>query len=639
MTQYDNLKDYIELNNKRVIFQELCKYVKYVSDGEALHFTENDITIHTLAWNNFESETLSRRYLTFTIGVSVHFSFAHSNDATLRYYNIAMRGNIRRRLSDLQIIDIFEVSEEQLQKETVLSLFGLPNNITADTLEDTAERFYKAYCPEALLNKNRKYALPVINIKNMIGCKMYYAELPEDCLGMITLNPTKANIYDTTTSAFPIPYPDEPIPFGTILLNYNYYRIGDRTDDIIVSAHEIVHWHYHQAFYEITCLLDDTIPSLPCANEPILPDDSMTVAEQAYWYAEWQANELAVGVAMPRHLIEEAIAQYARNHKEPAHTGAYYEKMIEELSWDFNVPAEVMKKRFRQLGYDFADGTMITGDNGENYNFTFAPGALQDDETFVIDRANYEKLLREDNDFADLIETGRYIYLGYTVCLLDSKYVTVSISEDSVALKLTAYASEHVNECCIKFRVQYISNLSGNYFQCGHFYLSKIDEKRLAKYEAVIPSELKNIIDDFITEDEKTFKLNTYSELLSYYLFEYNRNEPVQARNDNGDFSYEANRIIEGYSERFSLSVTAIKSYLNSTDFPKPETAIRICFELGLDETQSRYMLEKSGNSINTLIPDHRLCRLIFKLSIEDRLQIIDNWKICSEHIKQHQAI
>ncbi len=635
MTQYDNLKDYIELNNKRVIFQELCKYVKQVSDGESLFFTENDITIHTLAWNKFESETLSKRYLTFTIGVSVHFSFAHSNDATVLYYNITMRGNLRRQLSDLQIIDIFEVSEEQLQKDTVLSLFGLPNNITADTLEDTAERFYKAYCPEALLNKNRKYALPVINIKNMMGCKMYYAELPEDCLGMITLNPTNANIYDTTTSVFPIRYPDEPIPFGTILLNYNYYRSGDQTDDIIVSAHEIVHWHYHQAFYEITYLLDNTVPSLPCATEPILPCDSMTVAEQAYWYAEWQANELAVRVAMPKHLIEEAIVQYTRNHKKTAHTGSYYEKMIWELSWDFNVPAEVMKRRFRQLGYDFADGTMITGDNGETYNFTFAPGALQDDETFVIDRANYEKLLREDKNFADLIETGRYIYLGYIVCLLDSKYVTVSISEESVALKLTAYAREHVDECCIKFRVQYIANISGNYFQCGHSYLSKKDEELLADYEANIPDELKVKIDNFIKEDRNIDNLNTFGKLLSYYLFEYNKKEPVQARNNNGDFTYEANKIIEDYSESFSLSVTAIKNYLNKPNPPKLETVIRICVALGLDETQSRKMLEKARQPINTLIPEDRLCRLIFKLSNEDRLQIIENWKMCLEHIEQ----
>ena len=480
----------------------------------------------------------------------------------------------------------------------------------------------------------------------MIGCKMYYAELPEDCLGMITLNSTKADIYDTTTSAFPIPYPDEPIPFGTILLNYNYYRIGDRADDIIVSAHEIVHWHYHQTYFDIIYLLDNNHPVLKCSTEPILPDNCMTVTEKAYWYAEWQANELAIRVAMPKHLVEKAIEEY--NNDESLHnptdipfSGRYYQNMIYKLSWDFNVLAEVMKKRLKQLGYDFADGTFINVDEQLYQPFTFTQGTLREDETFVIDRTNFEKLLREDKNFADLIENGRYIYLGYIVCLLDSKYVTVSISENDFDLQLTSYASEHIDECCIKFRVQHIVNINGDYFRCGHSYLSKKDEILLEEYETVIPSDLKNIIDNFIIKDEKIAKLNTYSELLSYYLFENNREKPVRVRNDNGDFTYDANRIIEEYSDEFmfDLSTTAIKSYLNGTDIPKLETAIRICVVLRLDENQSRNMLEKTGSSKNTLIPEHILCRLIFNLSYKERLLILDNWKICLEYIKQQYVV
>ena len=36
-----------------------------------IELNKNDIAIHTLAWNGFNSENLSKRYITFTIGISI----------------------------------------------------------------------------------------------------------------------------------------------------------------------------------------------------------------------------------------------------------------------------------------------------------------------------------------------------------------------------------------------------------------------------------------------------------------------------------------------------------------------------------------------------------------------------------------
>ena len=635
MYKYENLKEFLELNKKSIAFQELNTYLANRSSACACVLNSNNITIRTLAWNRFDSENLSARYLTFTIGISAEVSIIKDSSTQLHYYNIEMRGNLRKQMNDLTVISINEVPESLLQKESVFSLFGLPTNITVDTLEETAERFYSAYCPEELIDNTRRYSLPVVKIKNRIGCKMWYADLPNGCLGRIYLDPSVADIYDTTTSPFPVRYPNEPIPFGSLLLNYEYYKIGDRTDDIVVSAHELIHWHFHQPFMEITGLLDNNRAPMNCSMEPLLPDDSMSAAEKAYWYAEWQANELSVRVAMPKHLVEEAIAEYEQCNRNGHRDGNYYQNMIDKLALDFNVPAEIMKKRFRQLGYDYADGTFVEEYAGEKYNFAFAHGSLQQNETFVIDRFNYKKLVNKNKQFAELIDLGRYVYLGYVVCLLDPRYVDVIIDENSLFFQLTPYAREHTDECCIKFAINSVVNTGDKYIRCGQTYLSKKDKKPLENYEAIISDDLKESIDVLSKEDSCLMKRITYGDTLSYYLFEFNKDKPVQIKDENGYFTHRAIQIITEFAEEIGLSVTSIRNYLNNCQPPKLETAMRICFGLGLDESQIRDMIRKAGHNINVPLPENKVCRLIFKLSTDKAEIILDNWKACVKHFEE----
>ena len=53
----------------------------------------------------------------------------------------------------------------------------------------------------------------------------------------------------------------------------------------------------------------------------------------------------------------------------------------------------VAKARMRQLGYDFVDGTILEyEENGNKIQpapFSFPPGTLKENETFVIYRDNY----------------------------------------------------------------------------------------------------------------------------------------------------------------------------------------------------------------------------------------------------------
>ncbi len=182
---------------------------------------------------------------------------------------------------------------------------------------------------------------------------------------------------------------------------------------------------------------------------------------------------------MPKCLIDQAIVEY--NNDESVHnptdvpfSGHYYQNMIYKLSVDFNVPPEIMKLRLRQLGYDFADGTFLSIDGCIYKPFTFKPGSLNENETFVIGKADYERLLQENKDFANLINSGKYVYIGYVICLLDAQYIDTEFTENGVKLALSDYARNHAEKCLLKFKCRNANTSKPSQYDYSSYYLNNI---------------------------------------------------------------------------------------------------------------------------------------------------------------------
>jgi len=443
MSEYTDLKEFLSVNFMEVIFQVILDFIKNCSNDDATP-TMTECTLHTLAWKSFKNGIL-----TVTVGASAQFKNTLNNGTFFHYYNITMHGDVVNRLSDLCVDGVEEVSEESLQKETVLSLFGLPN-ITSAQLEDRAEELYARLCADVKITDENRYCFPVIGIKEKYQMKLWPADLPDNCFGRLYLKASTATIYNPLHMDYP--YENEPIPPRTILLNRKYYMNRLIPDDVITTAHEFVHFALHQVYFIILQLLENEFESINCTSEPMLLDDNISVKEKAYFYAEWQANELAIRIAMPKHLVNEAIAEYENSHSNLLHDGNFYENMLRNLALDFNVPFVTMKRRLRQLGYDYADGTFVIVDGEYVQPFSFAHGSLKENETFVIDRVHYERMLHEDSYFAELIESMKYIYIGFAVCVFDAKYIRLINSNEGLQVVLTDYAREHMNECCLKFK-------------------------------------------------------------------------------------------------------------------------------------------------------------------------------------------
>ena len=604
MAQYESLKDYMQLNHLDVISEGIYDYIKTSSDVE---LRINDLKILTQGKIVFmppdiiiQSEITFKPFdiLNFILGISCEESDAGNNSIGVYYYNIMLTGSMSEKFSDLHVLAVEECTQSSLIPETVTSMFGLPD-ITVDKLEEEADKIHSLLYASVKNNEKHKYRFDPVKIKEKYkksdNMHMWPADLGPNVLGQIRIEASSATIYDINDPY--TPHPNYPIPANTILLNVKYYRNEIDYDDIITAAHELVHWEIHRDYMRLLQFLDDRYKVMECKTVPIPLDNNMSLKEKARWYAEWQANELAIRVAMPKHLVEEAIEEY--NNDESVHSpadvpfsGRYYQNMIYKISWDFNVPKEIMRLRFRQLGYDYADGVRYANiDDMPMQPFTFPRGTLKENETFVIDRANYERLLLENEEFAELINSKVCVYTGYVVCVNDTKYIKPAFHNSKLQFTLSKYASEHAEECCIKFEFKYESILSMNPALCCTGFLNRLDDNKYLTVNGDLSIEARNdriSYQNKIEEKRNAKKILSEMNIKNIHSFE----QALKYHIDRCDFK---DKICD---EKY-LKHDTLKKIISGTRKPSKEMVMIICNRLKLHHDLSIDLLGKAGFSIN----------------------------------------
>lgn len=632
MAQYDSLKDYIRLNHWDTIVEGVNDYIRTSSN---VKLRINDLKILTQGKIVFmpsdimvQSEITFSPFdiLTFVLGISCEESDEDNNSVGVYYYNVMLRGNMSKRFSDLCVLAVEECTQESLISETVTGMFGLPD-IAVDNLEEEADRVHKSLYTSVKRNEEHRYRFEPVLIKEKYkkrdNMHMWPAELPEECLGQIRFEASSATIYDINDPC--TPHPNYPIPANSILLNVKYYRNEIGCDDIITATHELVHWEIHRDYMRLLQFLDDRYKVMECKTVPIPLDNNMSPKEKARWYAEWQANELAIRVAMPKHLVEEALTEFEQCNNDSRHNGDYYENTICKLAWDFNVPKEVMKIRLRQLGYDYADGTFVTVDDCFYPPFTFPRGTLREDETFVIDRDNYERLLLDNEEFAELIGKRYFVYTGYVVCYNNPKYIKHKFSHGVTEYVLSDYAREHVDECCYKFKYTYTSNNNSFTEYTTSQYLCKLDDIILTittdadnKGVSINAKQLKKIFDK-LKEDEKKAKITNAKMILANIttfsaIFKYHKEQIEGLTN-------------EKIEDTYGIPVDTLKAYVapeNSRRYRKPslENMMLLCHAFHLPHDTAIDFLVKAKTPLDKNNALHMLYDDLLRITDEP----IDIW-------------
>ncbi len=621
MAKYPDLKSYLQANYLDLMQQAVQRFVDSSYDGSGFH------SINVLSLCSHEVQNLEVKALTchddigprvkMDVGVSADIvelglgTKRYEADRKHRWFTVYLRGNLINGLSGVEVLDTKEFYNGKFQKDNALDQFLVPYIYSA-SLEENADDFTEFYCDGADYDG---YKLPIEHLFEEFDIKRFLADLPDSCFGRMYFRKANVIVYETDPDTGELVPVEKEIEPGTMLISRSKYFLGDDGTQLLTIAHEIMHWHLHKKYFQLLALLDDEMDMMSCEVEPSCYDDSMTIAQRAHWYAEWQANALAIRIAMPIALLKKAFAEISVTEDKEQFPGDIVENALRRIAKMFDVPIFAAKQRARQVGIEAADGAFVYVDGKWHEPFVFENGNLGPKQTYVIDRVSYEKLYRNNSDFAEIIDSGRYVYLGYVVCINDPKYIVVDFSGGGAKLKLSDYARENANECCLKFDLRstsYLREVQDKYEFYGESYLSKevkadyyvehtYDKyfnhkcvqtaeqiaKEVAAYNAAQDQEKQ------VRKEMASQGCDTFAESLKYHM-------------------KRKNVKVEELAERSGLSDTTIKNYRSGTiPYPPIENVMAVCIGLNLHRPYCIDLLGTANYQINNDEPRSRAYRFL----------------------------
>ena len=341
-----------------------------------------------------------------------------------RWFIVHLTAELNQGLHDVKVQKTEENYFGSFDLEGALDAYLVPYIRTAD-LEDLADEFFDKYCDDALFDR---WVFPYSHVMRKMHIQAVESTLPDNVFGRTYFKPTRIKYWYKYWPMHPEPEEiEEEVPAGTIVINKEHFFLGNYGSAINTMAHELVHWEFHRRFFEILALLDENANQLSCEVTPEIPSEEMTGVEKAIWWAEWQANNLAPRIVMPRQIFLDVLAQcYDENFTPVYYRGQYLEEALEKTAEMFGVSRYEAKVRAIQLGIMEAEGTMLYSERFYVYPISFHRWSLSKNQTFAIDRKSYEKLLNTNGEFAELIQQGLFIYAECFVVINDPLYVKES---------------------------------------------------------------------------------------------------------------------------------------------------------------------------------------------------------------------
>ena len=387
-----------------------------------------------------------------------------------RWFILHITAELHNGLHDFQVHRTEEYYNSKFATEHALDAYLIPY-ISTNDLEDIADEFFERYCLDAFYDQ---YQLPYGHIMSQMGIQVVESSLPDNVFGRMYFKPATIK-YWQAYYPFPKVEVEKEVPAGTMVINKDHYFMGTFGSALNTIAHELVHWDLHKKFFEILALLDENVNQLSCEVVPQVPDENISGIQDAIWWAEWQANNLAPRIVMPRQLFLDVLSQCYDENTTPVHyRGELLESALEKTAKLFGVSKYDAKVRAIQLGIMEAEGTMLYFEKQFIYPISFRRTALSKNQTFAIDEKSYKRLLETDTEFATLIRQGLFIYAECFVVQNDPLYVEMSKHPHiEGAWVLTHYARENADECCMVFERRFRSDGSYNFEYYGQCFLSK----------------------------------------------------------------------------------------------------------------------------------------------------------------------
>ncbi len=462
--------------------------------------------------------------------------------------------------------------------------------------DDIAEKFLRKYYPQALTQPT---PVPVETIVSEMGLSIHQEKLTIDnsVFGKMVFKDTDVEVIEDEKLV------SKHFNKGSILVDKDVVfkrNVGSYNNTVI---HECVHWELHKVFHEVKMVLDKDHSQVSSWTEENLADSSMWTSLD---WMEWQANGIAPRILMPkvqtRIKIRELFQTLTLVNPDISRSELVQE-VVDNLATFFEVSRQAAKIRMIDLGFKEANGVYNYLDDRYMHNFAFELEAFDKGSSYTITSNDlcFEYCFNES--FRQIIDRNKFIYVDNHLCLKDKKFIYMT--KDGPIM--TDYAYEHMDECCLIFKVK-----SKNFTSISNeTYYDYVLNRGVTK-ESEIKDDFVDILQNPSLMDQlpplDMMKLGKkISELLKELPFEFSGTLRSHRKRKNCTQPFLAKLV--GITERTLRDYETLEDNL-----PRLELTLSFCFALKLRPELSDDMIKKAGHQL-TISPPHQVYKMLLSTS------------------------
>ena len=462
--------------------------------------------------------------------------------------------------------------------------------------DDIAEKFLRKYYPQALTQPT---PVPVETIVSEMGLSIHQEKLTIDnsVFGKMVFKDTDVEVIEDEKLV------SKHFNKGSILVDKDVVfkrNVGSYNNTVI---HECVHWELHKVFHEVKMVLDKDHSQVSSWTEENLADSSMWTSLD---WMEWQANGIAPLILMPkvqtRIKIRELFQTLTLVNPDISRSELVQE-VVDNLATFFEVSRQAAKIRMIDLGFKEANGVYNYLDDRYMHNFAFELEAFDKGSSYTITSNDlcFEYCFNES--FRQIIDRNKFIYVDNHLCLKDKKFIYMT--KDGPIM--TDYAYEHMDECCLIFKVK-----SKNFTSISNeTYYDYVLNRGVTK-ESEIKADFVDILQNPSLMDQlpplDMMKLGEkISELLKELPFEFSGTLRSHRKRKNCTQPFLAKLV--GITERTLRDYETLEDNL-----PRLELTLSFCFALKLRPELSDDMIKKAGHQL-TISPPHQVYKMLLSTS------------------------
>ena len=363
--------------------------------------------------------------------------------------------------------------------------------------------------------------------------------------------------------------------------------IKGRNTEYSAIVHECVHAYLHNLFYELQShyrrMVNVKIPEFNDYGY------SKTHRTSVKWM-ETQANSIPRYIQMPPEQTEEVILDFfERLVGEPDWED--YRRLIDHVKGKFGTARNTSKRMITELGWSEVRGVYVYNVSGyvDDYDVDFKFPA---DHTYTLSLRHVAEIMEISDTFADLVNSGRFIYLDGHVILDYDKYVE---RFNGHQFRLTEYARRHMSECCLAFKIDYDDpDYDYTFGELHKDELSPIENREADEAQLRMVTAAFNELEEENIKLSKTPTVNPFGQAVQFHMKRCDVTE-------------------DDVAERSGLGINTI-SNMRSGKRVRLESVLAFCVALELEEAFRTDLMEKADVKFSARSKAHRFYQTMMKL-------------------------